>query len=113
MTKQVIIRVAATTALALSLTGAAASADIMGTGPDSRNNVSSHFSNSQSVDNDNDLGLNSNNGQHANSGDATAAHNNKAGDAQSGASSNDNGFSVDASVTNGGGAMGLGQFSDP
>lgn len=113
MKKQVIIRAAATTALALSLTGAMASADILGpTGPDSTNNVSSNFSNSQSVSNDNDLGLSSNNGQHASTGDATAAHNTGGGNAQSGAATNGNGFGVDASVTNSSAAA-LGQLPAP
>ena len=113
MKKQLLIRAAATTALALSFTGAMASADISNTGPNSDNNVKSQFSNSQSVDNNNDLGLNNHNSQNANSGDAAGLHSTTAGDATSGDASNDNSLDVHASVDNTGAANMGGGFSDP
>lgn len=113
MKKQLLIRAAATTALALSFTGAMASADINTTGPNSDNNVKSDYSNSQSVDNNNDLGLNNDNSQRANSGDATGVHSTTAGDATSGDASNGNSLHVDASVDNSGAAAMGSNASDP
>src|SRR5580704_11398501 len=115
MNKLLIVRAAATTALALSLTAgvAAADASVSNTGFSSHNSVSSKVDNSQQVQNENSADLGNQNSQNANSGKADTSKNTTAGDATSGDVTNTNGLNVGATIDNTGADSGLaGDSSD-
>lgn len=85
-----LLRSLAAVALSLSLTtGVAAASSIGTTGPSSRNNIESRSSENRRVDNNNNVRVRNDNPQSARTGDATADYNTTAGDAQTGAASND------------------------
>ena len=98
--KKQLIRAAATTVLALSLTtgfAAAATGDISNTGPRSENRVTSSVDQTTRVTNRNTVRATNQNMQHSYTGDATVRHNTTGGDATSGSAMNDN--SLDAAVS--------------
>lgn len=89
----------------------ATSGDISDTGPDSSNIVKSDTSQRVRVENNNHLGVQNSNTQRATTGDARANHNTSAGDATTGAASNDNSFDAAVTVDNSassGALMGVG-----
>ncbi len=92
---------------AAGLTGLAGASSIENTGPDSWNKVKSSNYMSTNLTNNNKVGVSNDNDQDADSGDAKVKHNTTGGDATSGDATNDNAFSADLAVDNGG-AWGMG-----
>src|SRR5690242_8110477 len=106
-----VVKIAASTVSSLGLIGGfagivGAAPSIGTTGPDSHNAVKSDSSWMQTVDNKNNVGVNSTNSQNAYSGDVDAQHNTTAGDAESGATSNSNALSASLSLSNNTAGMG-------
>lgn len=89
--------------LVVGLSGFAGAVDgsIEDTGPRSYNTVKSEIERKIKVWNDNDLRLDNDNYQRADSGDARTTGNTTGGDAESGNASNSNSLSVTATVDNG------------
>jgi hypothetical protein len=87
---------------AAGLTGLAGASSITETGPDSWNKVKSSNEFKTEVKNKNDVRVDNDNDQNAKSGDVKVKHNTTGGDATSGAAANENGFTADLTVENGG-----------
>jgi hypothetical protein len=118
VTMRKLLRIAAASAVSVSLTtglAAAQSGSIDTTGPNSHNTVTVKSENKFRQTNNNHVSAHVSNDQHAYSGDAKVRNNTNAGDATTGSASNDNSTSLSASVSNStpdiGGFMGGGGAS--
>ena len=111
-----VLRYAAIGMATLSMAGfaAASSVDVNHTGPDSNNRVLLHNSLSESLRNNNRVGVGNVNFQGANSGDVQANSNTSVeGGANSGDASNGNSAVTHVTVDNSGSGFGLGSLSAP
>lgn len=98
-----VVRIAALSVMALSLTGgvaAAHSGSIGTTGPDSTNKIEHRNRESRRVRNNNNVVAANINPQEARSGSARVSHNTSGGDAESGDATNDSLFRARVSVNN-------------
>ncbi len=102
MTKLLRLAAASTVVIGLTTGIAAAQGSISTTGPDSSNKVINKTDNNVRLHNNNNLGVDNDNGQHASSGDAKVRDNTTGGGATSGDATNDNSATTDVTVDNSG-----------